>query len=268
MAGAGMAGAVAVRKNVVIVLIACFLALLVLMLQEKKKRTLVLGGIILLAVTAGNILPKSFYEYRAQNKMGNGVPAVSYIAMGLQWSEGRSPGGWNGYHSDLFVSLDYDRNAAIEVSKISIRESLEYMGKHPGYTVKFFSYKLTEQWCREDFGCLYATRDSHEERSNEAWNIYGGPVKDKLLDIMSIHQGIIYFGALLFCIQNGIFRRKKEYPVWRLVLLIAFIGGFLFSAIWEAGTRYVMPYYVMLIPYAADGWVELGAIPKHFCQRI
>ena len=34
---------------------------------------------------------------------------------------------------------------------------------------------------------------------------------------------------------------------------ITILGGFLFSIIWEAKSRYVLPYYVLMIVYAAYG---------------
>ncbi|MDE7224874.1 MAG: glycosyltransferase family 39 protein [Acetatifactor sp.] len=254
LAGLGMAGAVAIRKNSVIILIACILILAILSFRRK----IIIIGVLILASMMGSILPGKIYEHRAHNEMGKGVPAVSYIAMGLQWTEGRSPGAWNGYHSDLFINCDYDREKAIELSRASIRESLEYMRENPGYAMRFFCYKLTEQWCREDFSCLYSTLSRDTGRSAAAWDIYQGSAKDKFMDIMSIHQGIVYFGALLFCILNGIVRREGlKKSLWKLVLLVSFIGGFLFSILWEGGSRYVMPFFVMLIPYAAEAISKL-----------
>lgn len=63
---------------------------------------------------------------------------------------------------------------------------------------------------------------------------------------MSAHQSIIYLGACGFCISGAIRWRKKK------------IGGFLFSVIWETGARYVLPYFVMLIPYAAESLADIS----------
>ena len=39
--------------------------------------------------------------------------------------------------------------------------------------------------------------------------------------------------------------------------LIVFVGGFLFSLVWEAKARYMLPYYILLHMYAAYGlWVS------------
>ena len=42
------------------------------------------------------------------------------------------------------------------------------------------------------------------------------------------------------------------------MLLIAIIGGFMFSVLWEAKSRYVLPYMIFSLPLAAGGvyWLQ------------
>lgn len=170
-------------------------------------------GILLMLVSAaaaGIILPRKFYEYRARNTMGDGVPAIAYIAMGMQWDEGRSPGGWNGYHSDLFMECSFDAELTARISLESVKDSLRYMAEHPGYMAEFYYRKLIEQWEREDFWCLSETLDFYGERTPAAWSIYEGEAKDKFLAVMSAHQSIIYLGACGFCISGAIRWRQKK----------------------------------------------------------
>lgn len=177
-AGLGLAAAVAIRKNTLIFVIACVLVWLAVFVKEKRIHILLLLSVLISAAVSGIILPQKFYEYRARNIMGKGVPAVAYIAMGLQWDEGRSPGGWNGYH-----------------------------------------------------------------------------------------QSLVYMGGTCFCILAAVHWRKKKScgnsgsgaeSLEKLVLLVTFIGGFLFSIMWEACPRYNLPYFIMLIPYAADGFADIS----------
>lgn len=266
LSGVGIAGSIMFRKNSLIFLIACCLILLVLFLTDKKRKYLLATGLLILFSVAASWFPRVFYETRAHNTMGPGIPAISYIAMGLQWSEGREAGNWNGYHSDLYINSNYDEEYTAKVSKESIKESLAYMGTHPGYTISFYFSKLLSQWGREDYMCLYSTLDFYGDRSPAAWNIYQGNAKTIFMRIISIHQNIIYFGALCFCITAALARKKRllQNPAQKesgefmhLTLLVTFIGGFLFSMLWEAGARYVLPYFVMLIIYAAEGLVRV-----------
>lgn len=261
LAGFGMAGAVAIKKNDIIFTIAAVLVLGTMFLAKKGKKLLLMAAVLVFASVAGSVAPRVIYEYRAKNIMGEGVPAISYIAMGLQWSEGRSPGGWNGYHSDLFLACDYDSAETARISAESVKSSLKYMSQNPAYAVTFFYYKLTDQWTREDYSCLYGTLAFYANRSPIAWEIYQGKWLSPLMLIMAVHQSLTYLGACCFCVFAAIrwMKKKTNSDIWRLVPLVTFIGGFLFSIIWEAGSRYIMPYVILLIPYAAEGFAELGS---------
>ena len=52
-------------------------------------------------------------------------------------------------------------------------------------------------------------------------------------------------------------RRKKREPLENEILLIVILGGILFHMLWEAKSRYVLPYFVMMLPLAAAGICEV-----------
>ena len=58
-------------------------------------------------------------------------------------------------------------------------------------------------------------------------------------------------------IINGI--RKGTYDHRNFVLLITFVGGFLFHILWETKAIYVLPFYIMLLPSTADGICVLSS---------
>ena len=70
---------------------------------------------------------------------------------------------------------------------------------------------------------------------------------------MKVFQLTLY-SAILFLL---IARRRDEGSIEKHVLLIAVVGGFLFSLIWEAKTRYIFPYLLMQLPYMAVGVNEI-----------
>lgn len=70
---------------------------------------------------------------------------------------------------------------------------------------------------------------------------------------MKIYQLVVY-GSILFLLIR---KRKRWEHIEKYVLLIAVFGGFLFSLMWEAKTRYVFPYLIMELPYIALGIKEL-----------
>ncbi len=256
-----LGGSIALRKNYLIFAVACMIMMAILSFTEKKKKYIAALILIILTVVSANILPIKFYEYRAQNTMGDGVPAVSYIAMGLQ-----DKGGWNGYHADLYMRCDYQADRAKEISVQSIKESLAYMRENPLYGIQFFYQKQTGQWCDATYGFMYETVYSFDNRTEKAWQVYCGKWTTPLVNIMNIHQSTVYVGALLFCVNELRRHRKKRKNdknscenyknLWTLVWMVTVIGGFMFTLIWEASPRYTLPYLVMLIPYAADGFCQ------------
>ncbi len=259
-------GAVAVRKNSWIFVIACVLVLGVIALQKRsRKPVILLAALLVFSFLGGVWFPKAFYERRAHNTMGEGVPAISTIAMGLQDNGGSSAGGWNGYDADLFMEYGFQEEIPKQLSKASIRESLSKMVRDPVYGLDFFCRKMVSQWCDESYNSLYATKGLFEDRTELAWKFYYGEWYPGLCRLMDWYQSLIYVGGFLFCLRAALHwvrrrRKKQENPagsswesLWKLVLFVTVIGGFLFSTFWEGGSRYVMPYLVMLLPYAAAG---------------
>ena len=46
---------------------------------------------------------------------------------------------------------------------------------------------------------------------------------------------------------------KHKTAVWRLTPMVCLIGGFLFQLLWEAKSRYIYYYMVLLLPMATLG---------------
>ena len=69
------------------------------------------------------------------------------------------------------------------------------------------------------------------------------------------YQSLIFIGV--FCWLLFGFWKKKGLEDH--ALLITIIGGFLFHMLWEAKGRYILPYFVMMLPMAAVGLSEFSA---------
>ena len=39
--------------------------------------------------------------------------------------------------------------------------------------------------------------------------------------------------------------------------IVIFLGGYLFHFVWESGASYTIPYFLVLIPYAVKGYLDL-----------
>ena len=73
---------------------------------------------------------------------------------------------------------------------------------------------------------------------------------------MDSYQLLVYALVLFLLIDAA--RKKEKRPLEWYVLLTAVIGGVLFHELWEAKSRYVFPYFLMMIPMAAEGLSRLS----------
>lgn len=262
VAAAAVAGALAllVRMNIWIVLIAVAIGMLLLALKRGSTKPILAGLCVLLA--AGGIVKAVdyMYEYRSGYESGVGMPAILWMAMGLQETEG-IPGVYNHYQQDVFGDCGFDSKAAVEIAKEDIAESLRDMRENPEYAKDFFLTKVRMQWLEPLFESLYATNTFSNKKEIPAWvpELYYGKFHNHVWQFANYYQSMIYLACFAFT-AVGIIKKGKT-PIegcigW--IPFIAVLGGFLFSIIWESQCRYVLPYYLFLILYAPMGIGELS----------
>ena len=71
-------------------------------------------------------------------------------------------------------------------------------------------------------------------------------VTDKFINV---YQSLIYLGVFLF-LGSGLFQKRR---ITQYTIFVVILGGFLFHILWEAKSRYILPYFIMMIPMAAVG---------------
>lgn len=272
VAAAAAAGVLAllVRTNIWIVLIAVAIGMLLLALQKSSLRPVLAGLCILLAAGAAVKSVDKMYEYRSGYESGIGLPAILWIAMGLQETEG-IPGVYNRYQQNVFEECDFDRKAAIEAAREDIAESLKDMRENPGYARDFFLTKVRMQWLEPLFESLYATNTFSDRKEIPDWvpKLYYGELHNFVWQFANYYQSMIYLAGFAFVAACII--KKGKTPMescigW--IPFIAIVGGFLFSIIWESQCRYVLPYYLFFILYASMGMGILSEAVVSLVQRL
>ena len=61
---------------------------------------------------------------------------------------------------------------------------------------------------------------------------------------------------------------KTEFAVMNYFYIIYFIGGFLFSLLWEAKPRYVFPYFYICLPLAAVSLYRITTFLTTWISRL
>ena len=273
---------VMLRKNSLIPVIAVLLVLLFEALRPGRNGKMRLGLLIMavcLALTSVNVLPltQKIYEKKAGNTLSSGVTAMSYLAMGMQEAS-RGCGWYNGFNIDTYDAAGMDTALANEISRLAIDERLAYFREHPGYTADFYLHKHLSQWADGTYASRQATLATYGGRSSFFKEVYEGSLSGGYIEWCNAWQNVLYLGVLVFCIDS--LKKRRESMVaghmadqtadqhgadWHgtdrhgadqlyvYVGLIAVLGGFLFHTFWEANSRYIFSYSLLLMPYCGAG---------------
>ena len=254
--------AVLARKNTWIILIAVVVYALLSSLKKRKLKYLLAGTAILLTAALSVKAVDVVYEVRSGYPSGVGIPSILWVAMGLQETEGRA-GVYNRYQQTTFADCDFQQESATQQGKIYIRERLEEFSQNPGKAFSFFKNKLEGQWIEPMYAALETTESFEEGTvlSPALESLYYGALGRIIWNLTNYYQSILYLAGLMALVMLGIlWWKKKDVPTSLWLPWIAVFGGFLFSIMWEAKSRYVFPYCVFMILYAPEGLYQMGLL--------
>ena len=91
-----------------------------------------------------------------------------------------------------------------------------------------------------------------EPLSDVAYFFIYGFGRNILYEIMNIYHFLIFLSTAAFCLL-----RRKKWDFAQAYFILNIFGGFLFHMIWEAQSRYVLGYFILMLPLAACGVSEL-----------
>lgn len=240
--------AIVVRSTAWVVLAAMFLVMVVRAFEERRWQVIVLAIMLLFGTYGISKIPKVVYETRSGIEMGDGVPAIACVTMGMQ--TGDTGCGWfNNYNYIAYGQALGDSEGAKVIAKADMKLQIEYFKEHPGEALEFYITKLTSQWNNPTYQCIQMNNIHNEELTGIAESVFSGNLFYGLQNFMNYYQAIIYLGVLCYIVLQ--FRRKSS--IKELLLPVIIIGGFILSIIWEAKARYMLLYFIMMIPIAGMG---------------
>lgn len=267
-AGVCLLMSITLKLNNMILLVAMGIILLAHLLRGKPLRRALALILLCAAVIPLSNAPQWHYESRLEQELGEGIPMTSWLAMGLNESM-IAPGWYNGkYTVTNFHAVDMDPDAASERSKEEIRKRVEYFKENPKEARQFFEDKILSQWNEPTFQSLWNNQVRGQFMPRVGFAKYAceeGEAKVKAA--MDLGVQFIYFGMLAAAIYlffeqfNRKETRRAVEPALYLIPLV-FLGGFLYHALFEAKSQYVLTYVTLMIPYAAWGVCRLLSTGK------
>ena len=242
-----------VRKNSLILLIAAGIVLAVHSVKKASLWGIAWFLVMALAVSGSDRLIQAHYEKVSGIEVAGGVPYISWVRMGLQdsWA---GPGWFDNTSIEVYKEHGYDTELTAAAERERLGEMLEEMWEDKASAVDFFRRKILSQWNAPEYSSVVETKQFDcelQELRGFARRIYyeNDPA---VWAYMDRYQFLLYFYAAVSAVL--LFAdRKRGRCLAEYILYIAIVGGFLFSAVWESSSRYVIPYVVYMIPLAAVG---------------
>lgn len=252
------------KNNYYIVLIA-MVTLLIINFFKKKEILYIIFAVLMISstiVSSGAL--NTYYSSRAHVKINEGIPMVTFVAMGLQdgWF---GKGTYNKYTVDTYKLAKNNEKEAAEIGNEKIKEQLTYYLKNPIAGLAFFAEKSTLQWTEPTYMSIWESNcaDNHDqELSDFTQSMYVGFWHNLFVGFMNFYQSFIWICAAFYIkVKHKVINENQ------ILLGLIIIGGFLFHIMWEAKSQYIIQYFIFAIPYAAAGFIEILNRSKEFLQK-
>lgn len=249
------------RMHTWILLIAVAIGMILMAIEKWNYKPLVAGLCIILAAAGTIKAVDIMYEYRSGYESGIGIPSILWIAMGLQETDGEA-GVYNRYQQTVFEECDFNREKAAQVGKDYIVMRLGEFHNDIPMAVNFFKEKILSQWMEPLFESLAATSTFEEGKPvpDGIIALYYGSLHDVVWKCANYYQSLVYVGIILCLVGRARLLRKSGVSSVGWIPMIALIGGFLFSLIWENQSRYCLPYYVFILLDVPEGIMQIGNV--------
>ena len=255
-AGILLAAAIQIKSNEEIFLVA-FVMILAAAAFVRKKLSPVLLAVYMIAAALllGTAVETGYTKAAGISEFPKGAPKSSWVAMAMLEDEYAEFGWYNGYNRKNYTEHNYDYEASDQAAKESIRESLTKFLQNPSHAVYLYYKKFESSWDDPSFQSQITIEweSRHTEGlSAPAESILYGTGRRILYWIMNIvHFIVITLAAWRMLLS---FRKGEKEKQWKMAAyLLPVFGGLLFHMLWETQCRYLIIYYCMLFPVAADG---------------
>lgn len=229
------------RTNSLIFIIATVMYLIFDLSNEFTKKTWkrnLISTIIIIVYIVISILPSSLVKnyclIRYNMDKDKEYPNISYFLMAME--EGPRANGW--YKESIGEAALKDPENIEKEYLERIKERLVYFSQNIGYTFNFYIMKIASMWTENTYSAI---------RSNVTQD------NDTLQNItkpLTFYQKALLIITCLCCLII-IIQNRKKLSLDIIFLITIFVGGFAFHILWEAKSRYILPYIVVLIPIAS-----------------
>lgn len=229
------------RMNSLIFLIASVIYLVLNFFEEFNKKLWkekLINILIIVIYISASIIPssliKTYYLDKYNLDKSKTYPNISYFLMAME--EGERCNGW---YNEKIAEYALKKGKAIEKEYLNeIRNRLDYFCQNPEYVIKFYIIKIASMWTENTYSAVNVnTIDSYEF------------LRDIVKPLTFYQKVLLIFMSI--CSLIILIKNRNNISMEVIFLLTVFVGGFAFHILWEAKSRYIIPYIIVLIPIAS-----------------
>lgn len=252
-----MAAAYLIESSYAVLLAAVCIALILHAVD--KKKLLALGMAALMVVCSVGLQKAVIASYAARSgaELNRQISPTLSAYMGVSES-GMAPGWYNGAAVETLRNSNMDLDAANKTASEGIKNRLDTLSKNCEL-FEFFKKKMLSQLNEPAFQSIWLSQvrkhdlPEGEALSSVAESVYTGGLSVVLDNWFNYYGMIVYLS--FFAGMIWLIRKKKLCPEM-IILPAAVFGGVLYHMIYEAKSQYLLPYFILLIPFAVYGLIE------------
>ena len=228
------------RMNSLIFIIATVIYLILNFVKEMTKKSYkenlikiaIIVSYIIISIVPSSLV-KNYYLNKYNMDKSKAYPNISYFLMAMEESW-RGNGWYNEARGELALK---EPEKAREEYPQEIKNRLNYFMQNKKEAFEFYRDKIASMWTENTYSAIENNNVGYVSLENVI-----GPLTfyQKTLLLISC------VCSLIVLIQN-----RKNLSLELLFLITIFIGGFAFHILWEAKSRYIVPYIIVLIPVAS-----------------
>ena len=229
------------RMNILIFIIATVIYLLLNLfknIKQKEWKERIINIVVIIVYVIFSMLPAEIVQNYYLNKYNldkeKRYPSISYFLMGM--TEGGRQNGW--YNEEIAEPALKNPEMAKNEYGEKIKERLKYMAGNVGYAFRFYTIKIASMWAENTYSAIRSNKEGEDK-----------PI-EKMQAPLEFYQKVLVI-IIALCALIVILQNIKGLSLDVIFLITIFIGGFAFHFLWEAKSRYIIPYLVVLMPVAS-----------------
>lgn len=249
------------KSTFIILLLAQIAALIVVAFATRRWWLAIFAPIIGYAANKIPDMAIRRVEHITGQQFGKGLPKLDWIDIGLNDALAGPPGWWSrrALHREHVTRGDYD--AHLRLVKRALNERIAFFKHNPDVCYRFFHDKISSEWADPTFESMYHSETGDSPiKDGISRAVLTGRLHTLIFTYENVMQTFVYVLAAVgvICALVAQFRRlhrdvQNKTLFVECALSAAFVGGFICYVFWEAKSAYTLPFFVLLIPFAARG---------------